>query len=252
MKKALLAITVLACTSSVLAIDMGEWTRNSNTTPDTPKPVVSSQPTQRVQVDQNGEVKKHDEKVSGTVTSTNKSGVQTYPAKTQIGYQNPNQAQIDQTTRQNRNAGNSENQQSNEYSGGSNNYQNNLPRDLSPQMASQLDREAANTTAVLSQIMRINVSGFGLSGQKKQALESYNASLQMLASMWVTSSQGERVNLDFELYNSAVSCTTKAGVSGQARSLLSSYSQIQGLSGFTQYIQSRGKSLGTTGTTFGC
>lgn len=281
MKKTLVALSIAACSTCALAFDMSEWTRNSSSTPTTTqsKPQIPQQAPNAVTRPNNitrpdasvhEDIERRvDDAVSSSVRAANSQSSNSASSSTahqhfqqQIDSQNRNTA-----AQQNQNSGSSNNTQQNsyqysnspntQYGGGSNvsnqSDPNQRPNDLTPQMEAQLNREATNINASINQIMRISTNGFNVNATQKAALESFNATLQMIASMWITgTSPAERQQISFEMYNYAVACATTKGVSNQARSLLGMYSQIGSMNGFNQFVMSRGKAIGTTGPTLGC
>lgn len=268
MKKTSIAVALIACTTSVMAFDMSEWTRNG------PISSVEQAAPEKTQqgVDQTSKSQNIEERHNEIKTNINNSvkADQTGHAvvrNSSNSYQTNSQHSgnlIKQNTQNSVRGNNALGSQVQNYNNSSDNddyskqsnqpsnQRDGLPSDLNPQMANHLDHEAAQVTAMLTQVMRINTNGFKVIGKQKQALDSYNGALQMLGSIWASSTQAERSKMDFELYNYAVACTTKNGVVNQARALLGAYGQVGGMSGFTQHVQRVGKPLGTSGSTLGC
>lgn len=268
MKKTSIAVALIACTTSVMAFDMSEWTRNTPTSNvEQAAPEKKQQGTDQTLKSQNieeryNEIKtniNNSVKADQTRHAVDHNSLNSNQSKSQyssIGIKQNNQNGVkgnntigSQVQNYNTSSNNDDYlQQSNQASS----LRDGLPSDLNPQVANGIDREAAQVTAMLTQIMRMNTNGFKVSGKQKQALDSYNGALQMLGSIWASSTQAERNKMDFELYNYAVACTTKNGVVNQARSILGAYGQVGGMGGFTQHVQRFGKSLGTAGSTLGC
>lgn len=286
MKKSLVAIAVLVGSTHALAFDMGAWTRNSsqseNTQQNTQQAAVDTGNSQGSNQSQKQSIEDKKAEISGAIYDSfenakhqpqqanqhNNAGA-TYGTNPNVrqnhqynsgnnyggqrpsskGYSSQVQPQVPQQYNQK-----VSNQSQIPQSGQSQGVVNNQgSQELTPQMEAQINKQMSAFNHAMGQIKNITTNGYSVSSSQKSALNTFNSSVQMMAGIWVSSKMSNlNPTIDFELYNYAVACTTKKGVSNQARSLLNAYSQIGLLNGFVQHVQSRGKPIGSNGPTLGC